>query len=136
MKNLILIFACFFGLTFAANSQDIVGLDSHAKQRADALSKKMAQDLQLNNFQQAKLQAINAEVLAKMVELEYKYKDDPIKQDEACRGVCVLRDQKLETVLSTDQYSEYFGSREDFYQYDRKKSKTANIGKQMANENN
>ena len=130
MKKLLIITLTIIGTSTAAFSQDIIGVNPEI--RADRLNEKMAKDLKLNNYQQAKLDEINTELMAKIIEAELKYMDDPKKQEEECRELCVVRDQKLQNVLSTDQYSNYFRAREQFFQYDRKHFAPSNIGMKVA----
>jgi hypothetical protein len=104
----------------ATNKPASAGVDKSLMQkRVAALNSKMQQDLRLNNFQSAKLRAINAQVVAKMMEAEMQYANDPDQQDKACRGVCKQRDNSLADILSTDQYTKYYGSREAYYKLDR-----------------
>lgn len=87
--------------------------------RADRLSNQMVRDLRLNGYQAAKLRAINADKVAKMAAIERKNAGNPKLIDEECNGVCKERDQELQAVLSNDQYSSYFGSRSNYYKYDK-----------------
>ncbi|GAC1597987.1 MAG: hypothetical protein NVS3B25_23530 [Hymenobacter sp.] len=87
--------------------------------RADRLSNQMVHDLRLNNYQATKLRAINADKVAKMATIERKNAGNPKLIDEECNGVCKERDQELQAFLSTDQYSNYFGSRATYYKYDK-----------------
>lgn len=87
--------------------------------RADRLSSHMVRELRLNGYQAAKLRAINADKVAKMAAIERKNAGNPKLIDEECTGVCKERDQELQAVLSNDQYSSYFGSRANYYKYDK-----------------
>ena len=87
--------------------------------RADRLSNQMVRDLRLNNYQATKLRAVNAEKVAKMAEIERKNAGNPKLIDEECNGVCKERDQELQSFLSNDQYSSYFGSRATYYKADK-----------------
>jgi hypothetical protein len=87
--------------------------------RADRLSNQMVRDLRLNNYQATKLRAINADKVAKMAAIERKNAGNPQLIDEQCNSVCKERDQELQAVLSTDQYSSYFGSRATYYKFDK-----------------
>jgi hypothetical protein len=87
--------------------------------RADRLSNQMVRDLRLNNYQATKLRAINADKIAKMAAIERRNAGNPRIIDEQCNGVCKERDQELQAVLSNDQYSSYFGSRANYYKYDK-----------------
>lgn len=87
--------------------------------RADRLSNQMVRDLHLNHYQATKLRAINAEKVAKMAAIERKNVGNAKLIDDECNGVCRERDQELQAVLSTDQYSSYFGARSTYYKYDK-----------------
>jgi Skp family chaperone for outer membrane proteins len=88
-------------------------------ERADRLSNHMVRDLHLNNYQATKLRAINADKVAKMAAIERKNAGNQRLIDEECNGVCKERDKELMAVLSNDQYSSYFGSRANYYRYDK-----------------
>ncbi|HEX8656911.1 MAG TPA: hypothetical protein VF690_05230 [Hymenobacter sp.] len=87
--------------------------------RADYLSNRMVHDLRLNNYQATKLRAINADKIAKIAAIERKNAGNPQLIEEQYKGVYKERDQELQAVLSTDQYSSYFGSRATYYQLDK-----------------
>ena len=87
--------------------------------RADRLSNQMVRDLHLNHYQAAKLRAINADKVAKMAAIERKNTGNSKLIDDECNGVCRERDKELQAVLSTDQYSSYFGARSTYYKYDK-----------------
>ena len=65
------------------------------------------------------LRAVNAEKVAKMAAIERKNAGNPRLIDEQCNGVCKESDQELQSFLSNDQYSSYFGSRANYYKYDK-----------------
>ncbi|SHI86579.1 hypothetical protein SAMN02745146_1741 [Hymenobacter daecheongensis DSM 21074] len=94
-------------------------LASDVQVRAKRLSDQMARDLRLNGYQSSKLRAINEDKVAKMAAIERRNAGDAKLIDEQCGAVCKERDQELRAVLSTDQYSAYYGSRSDFYKYDK-----------------
>ena len=87
--------------------------------RADRLSGQMVRELHLNNYQATKLRAINADKIAKMAAIERQNAGNQKLIDEQCNGVCKERDRELQAVLSNDQYSSYFGSRANYYKYDK-----------------
>ena len=87
--------------------------------RADRLSNQMVRDLRLNGYQATRLRAVNAEKVAKMDAIERKNAGNPRLIDEQCNGVCKESDQELQSFLSNDQYSSYFGSRANYYKYDK-----------------
>lgn len=118
MKRILVITCLFFTSVLCTQAQDINKADL-AKQRADRLSDQMIRELQLNNFQANRLRTINREKVDKMITIEQKYASDPVLVDKNCQGVCRERDKELESFLSFDQYSKYYGSRSEFYQYDK-----------------
>jgi len=87
--------------------------------RADRLSNQMVRDLRLNNYQATKLRAVNAEKIAKMATIERQNAGNQKLIDEQCNGVCKERDHEFQAFLSNDQYSSYFGSRANYYKYDK-----------------
>ena len=89
-----------------------------ARDRADHLSDQMIQKLKLNNYQSRKIREINLDKINKMMDIEQQYANDPEAVVNKCKGVCDQRDAELENLLSTDQYSQYFGSRRYFNKYD------------------
>ena len=82
----------------------------HARQ----LSDQMARDLRLNGYQKTRLQAINEEKQAKIVAINQKNAGNSKLIKEQCDAVCKERDKELQTVLSTDQYSNYYDSRRTY----------------------
>ena len=89
-----------------------------ATARANHLTDKMIRELRLNNYQARKLRAINLDKVNRMMAIEAKG-GDPSQIDNDCKGVCKERDQELENILSTDQYSKYFSNRPDYYKLDK-----------------
>ncbi|GGK71225.1 hypothetical protein ACD591_04605 [Rufibacter glacialis] len=90
-----------------------------AEQRAKNLSDKMIRELQLNNFQSRKLREINLKNAQKMVDFENKFANNPAELEKCINGVCKERDVELERLLSTAQYSQYYGARKSFNSFDR-----------------
>lgn len=109
-------FALFSAISVMAQNGSKAEL---AKQRADRLSDQMIQELRLNNFQAKRLREINQEKVSKMMAIEQKYANDPALVEKNCLGVCRERDKELESFLSFDQYSKYYGNRSEFYKYDK-----------------
>ncbi|RTQ52202.1 hypothetical protein EJV47_04020 [Hymenobacter gummosus] len=89
------------------------------QQRADRLSNQMARELRLNNYQTARLRAINADKVAKMAAIESKHAGNATLIDDQCQGVCQERDRELRAILTTDQYSNYYSNRSAYYKYDK-----------------
>jgi len=116
MKKIIVMSCLVFASAFSAIAQDN---NPTATERANRLSDQMIRELRLNNFQANRLRKINQDKVNKMIAIEQKNANDPALVDKGCRGVCKERDVELESFLSSDQYSMYFGSRNKYYQYDK-----------------
>ena len=117
MKKILVMTCMVFGCTFAASAQDAPGVT--AKDRATHLSNKMIRELALNNYQARKVNEINLDVAKQMLAIEQQYAGNQQKIDELCGGVCAVRDTKLENVLSTVQYNDYYGSRKNLVALDK-----------------
>ncbi len=89
-----------------------------ATQRANHLTDRMIRDLRLNNFQARKMRQINLDKVNQMIAIEAAG-GDVTQIDNLCKGVCKDRDKELEDLLSTEQYSIYFGNRPGYYKYDK-----------------
>ena len=87
--------------------------------RAEHLSTRMARQLRLNGYQAARVRAINEDKTAKMVAIEHKNAGNQKVIEQQCNSVCKERDQELQAVLSTDQYSSYYDARAAYNKYDR-----------------
>ncbi|MEJ8802734.1 hypothetical protein [Pontibacter sp. H249] len=87
-----------------------------AEKRADHLSNMMIRDLGLNNYQSRKLREINKDVVAQKMAVETTFAGNQTAIDQKCKEICSVRDAKLESVLSTRQYNEYFGDRKVYNQ--------------------
>lgn len=105
-----------FASAFSVIAQDN---KTTATDRANRLTDHMIRELKLNNFQANRLRAINQEKVNKMLEIETKYAGNTALVDKNCKGVCKERDQEVESFLSSDQYSMYYGARNQFYKYDK-----------------
>ncbi|OWP61792.1 hypothetical protein CDA63_17560 [Hymenobacter amundsenii] len=88
-----------------------------AQKHARELSYQMTRDLRLNGYQKARLQAINNDKQAKIVAILQKNNGDSKLIKDQCDAVCKERDKELQTVLSTDQYSSYYGSRREYNEF-------------------
>ena len=89
-----------------------------ASQRATHLTNQMIQDLHLSNYQARQLRKINQEKVERMMAIEAAG-GDATAIDNQCKGVCKDRDKELETLLSTEQYSQYYSKRPEYYKYDK-----------------
>ncbi len=118
MKRLLVLTFATLSITFsaAANGNEKV---ITAETRANHLSDQMIRELRLNNFQSNKIREINLEVVAKMMAVEAEYKGNQELIEQKCKAICAVRDQRLENVLSTVQYNDYFGDRNYYSNYDK-----------------
>lgn len=89
------------------------------QQRAEHLTARMARQLRLNGYQSVRVRAINEDKVAKMTAIERKNAGNQTIIDQQCNGVCRERDQELQAVLSTDQYTNYYDARSAYNKYDR-----------------
>ena len=118
MKRLLVTFCACLGLVFtcAANGNE---KSLTVENRANHLSDQMIRELRLNNYQSNKIREINLDVVAKMMAVEAEFKGNQEVIEQKCKAICAVRDEKLENVLSTAQYSNYFGARKVYSKYDK-----------------
>lgn len=84
------------------------------QQHAQQLSYLMTRDLRLNGYQKSRIQAINEDKQARIIAIiQQNAGNDKLIKDQ-CDAVCKERDKELQSVLSTDQYSNYYGSRKEY----------------------
>ena len=84
------------------------------QQHARELSYQMTRDLRLNGYQKTRIQAINEDKQARIIAIiQQNEGNDKLIKDQ-CDAVCKERDKELQAVLSTDQYSNYYGSRKEY----------------------
>ncbi|NEM99005.1 hypothetical protein [Pontibacter burrus] len=118
MKSLLVTLCACLGLIFTAaadgNEKSIT-----VENRANNLSDQMIRELRLNNYQSNKVREINLDVVAKMMAVETQYAGNQELIDQKCKAICAERDVKLENVLSTVQYNDYFGDRKYYSNYDK-----------------
>lgn len=93
--------------------------------RAEHLSTQMVRDLHLNNYQATRLRAINTNKVAKLDILERQYARAPQQLEEQAKAVDHERDQELQAVLTTDQYTDYFDARKRYAQFDKNYASSA-----------
>lgn len=93
--------------------------------RAEHLSTQMVRDLHLNNYQATRLRAINTNKVAKLDVLERQYAHAPQQLEEQAKAVDHERDQELQAVLTTDQYTDYFDARKRYAQFDKNYASSA-----------
>jgi hypothetical protein len=115
MKRLVYTLALVLSVCFASFAQN----GGTAEQRANNLSDKMIRDLQLNNFQSRKIRELNLANAQKMIDFESKHANNPAELERCINGVCKERDIALESLLSTAQYSRYYGARKSFNNFDQ-----------------
>ncbi len=113
MKNLAYTLALVF-FTFTASFAQRA---ETAEQKANSLSDKMIRELQLNNYQSRKVREINLEKANQMVMFETKFLGNKEELERCFMGVCKERDQELEGLLSTTQYSQYYSVRKNLNAY-------------------
>jgi Spy/CpxP family protein refolding chaperone len=89
-----------------------------AVERTNHLTDQMVRDLRLTNYQARQLRKINQEKVDRMMAIEAAGGDESAI-DNQCKGVCKDRDKELETLLSTEQYSDYFSKRPEYYKFDK-----------------
>ncbi|MBB6610447.1 hypothetical protein H7F15_05310 [Pontibacter sp. Tf4] len=118
MKRLLVTTCACLGLIFSAaangNEKSIT-----VESRAQNLSDQMIRELRLNNYQSNKVRAINMDVIAKMMAVEAEFAGNQELIDQKCKAICAERDVKLEDVLSTVQYNDYFGDRTYYSKFDK-----------------
>ena len=131
MKKVLVMTCMVFGCVFTVSAKDDTGVT--ANERATHLSNQMIRELQLNNYQSRKVNEINLEVARQMLAIEQQYAGNQQKIDELCGEVCAMRDVKLENVLSTVQYNDYFGSRKNLVALDRQFMTEATMAQQSGN---
>ncbi|MDJ0363953.1 hypothetical protein QMK33_02225 [Hymenobacter sp. H14-R3] len=100
-------------------------LNPATSDRAEHLSDQMTHDLRLNGYQAARLRAINTDKITKLEAVERQYAKDPDQLDKQSKAIAHERDQELQAVLSTDQYTDYFDARKRYAQADRNYSRNA-----------
>lgn len=104
-------------MAFSAMGQGKPGVS--AEKRAQHLTDKMIKELRLNNYQARKLKDVNQDLVDKLISIETKYSDNPTLLEEKCQDACRQRDVALETFLSTNQYSQFYGLRANLYKLDK-----------------
>jgi len=87
--------------------------------RAEHLSTQMVRDLHLNGYQASRLRDINADKLAKLDAIERQYATNPQAAEEQTKLLAKASDQQLQTVLTADQYTDYFDARKRYAQADK-----------------
>ncbi len=96
-----------------------------AADRAERLSDLMVRDLRLNGYQAARLRAINADKTGKLEAAERKSIGNAPALEQQRASIHHERDQELQAVLSTDQYSSYFDARNRYDKAERDYASTA-----------
>ena len=96
-----------------------------ATNRAERLSDYMVHDLHLNGYQAARLRSINANNTTKLEAAERLNATNAPALDQQRTGILRERDQELQSVLSTNQYSDYYEARNRYNKADRDYASTA-----------
>lgn len=105
--------------TLQDKTQPSPRLNPAVSERAEHLSEQMARDLRLNGYQSARLRAINHDKVSKLEAAERQYATNPTQLDQQAQAIGQERDQELQAVLTTDQYTDYFDARKRYAQADR-----------------
>ena len=100
-------------------------LNPAVSDRAEHLSDQMTRDLRLNGYQSSRLRAINADKITKLESAERQYAKNPGQLDIQSKAIARERDQELQAVLTTDQYTDYFDARKRYMQADRNYARNA-----------
>lgn len=132
MKRLLVLTFALLGFIFTASAngnEKAVTVEN----RANHLSDQMIRELRLNNYQSNKIREINLDVVAKMMAVEAEFKGNQELIEQKCKAICAERDVKLENVLSTVQYNDYFGDRTYYSNFD--KEFVASAGQTINNSN-
>ena len=114
------------GLVMAQDKTQASPRLNAVQERAEHLSARMARQLRLNGYQSSRVRAINEDKAVKMAAIERKNAGNQKMIDQQCNGVCRERDQELQAVLSTDQYTSYYDARSAYNRYDREYASSAN----------
>ena len=129
MRKIFVMLCMMFGSTFASKASGVKSMDKAsgekgkkalASTRAKELSNHMITGLQLNNYQSRKIQEINMQVAEQLTAVEQQYAGNQAEIDRHSKSIYAERDRMMENVLSTVQYNDYFGSREDYNALDKK----------------
>ncbi|QCR23008.1 hypothetical protein [Pontibacter sp. SGAir0037] len=123
MKKLLALALLTFGIVFGTTAS---GNKVSVEARAANISSQMIKELRLNNYQANKVKEINLAVIAKIAAIEKAYAGNAELIEQKCKEARAERDLALEDILSTAQYSNYFGNRKAYTQAD--KAYVANAG--------
>jgi hypothetical protein len=100
-------------------------LNSLVEARAERLSTQMVRDLHLNGYQASRLRDINTDKVAKLDVIERQYAKNPQAVEEQTKLLTKASDQQLQTVLTADQYTDYFDARKRYAQADKDYARSA-----------
>ncbi|MGV3639525.1 MAG: hypothetical protein ACO1NZ_03330 [Adhaeribacter sp.] len=135
MKKIIIMSCLSFATAFSSIAQDN-NKSIKSSERANHLSDQMIRDLRLNNYQANRIRAINQQAVNEMMAAERQYAANPELVDKTCKGICKERDQIVEAFLSSDQYSQYYASRSQYYKEDRNFANTMGMKNKIAMNSN
>jgi len=85
----------------------------------------MARELRLNGFQANRLRTINQDKATRLDAAERQLAGQPTRLEQQRQTLARERDQELQAVLSTDQYTDYFDARARYQQLDRDYARSA-----------
>ena len=128
MRKIFVMLCMMFGSTFASKASGVKSADKAsgekakkalASTRAKELSNHMITGLQLNNYQSRKIQEINMRVAEQLTAVEQQHAGNQAEIDRQSKSIYAERDRLMEGVLSTVQYNDYFGNREDYNALDK-----------------
>lgn len=118
MKSLLVGALVVFGSVFTAKASETKNTVL-VKERANHVSNQMIRDLRLNNYQANEVREINTDIIAKIAAVENEFEGNQKLIDQKVESILAERDSKLESVLSTVQYNNYFGKRPVFNKVDK-----------------
>ena len=93
--------------------------------RAEHLSDQMVRDLRLNNYQATQVRSLNADNMARLDAIEHQNIKNPTLAHEQAAAAAHEHDQRMQAVLTTDQYSDYFDARKRYAQADQDYARAA-----------
>lgn len=93
-------------------------LNPAVSDRADNLSSHMVRDLHLNGFQADRTRQINLDYTTKLATIEREQARNPAEVARQTAALDQARDQQLQALYSSDQYSDFFDARKRYAQLD------------------
>ena len=87
--------------------------------RATHLSDQMVRDLRLNGYQASQVRSLNTDHLARLDAIEAQNAKNPTLARQQATAAAREHDQRMQAILTTDQYSDYFDARKRYAQADQ-----------------